>query len=615
MVVSSGLYHLVSEIPLDVTGNHAPGNGFPAGIFGTYRHFDRAPNGDIYAFIKDVPEQSGEGHLWHWNNSLSKWSFVAVVAAEYRKTVYSPWLIVDNTGMVHLSWHWGNGFTSSANRHLGSYAMYDPATGKFYMADGSEYESMPINTSNADVWQPLEPGVSWDEPEIRDSRMCLDGFNRPVIEYRYVGRKSRIARWDGSKWVRIEHNYRPGNNNTGMLSVHGTNFYFYKDGNVHVSENWGITWNSSTIAPGLFANTVVKSGPDTDVILYYKDKDGPAKDIYVGYVTYEDSPSDTTLFHVQAKVIDQLSGEPLEGARLSIEGSDFYTGIDGTADLGEYLYGMYHISVTKESYQFMENPAVLIKSDTMVNFTLQPVFPDVHVRVFDKANGESIYRPNISYGGTTRVMSNDGEITLSAVPFGIFVFKVNHSSYFSFTDSIELTSDTLLNVYLTRKLANITFKVIDSTELPGAVNIIANGFTVQANTQGMAFFYDFPARNMVEYTIKKTGMEDINGTFYLEIDTLINISLFPVGMRDQRFTFKVNVFPNPATDVIYIDTGNLKLENVSVVITDITGKRLHQQNIHENPHEIHINTIPRGVYFVEIGFPQMKTVKKISITN
>jgi hypothetical protein len=286
---SDGLQHLVSDKALNVQGDFSEGKGFPTGINGTYRHFDRAPNGDIYAFIKDVPEdgtRSGEGHLWHWDNNASRWNFVAVVNAEYRKTTYSPYIAVDSRGKVHLSWHWANGYRSSPNRHLGSYAMYDPETKKFYKADGTEYTSMPITTDNADAWQPLEPGVKWDEPEMRDSRMWLDGYDRPVMEYRYLGGNARIARWDGKQWVRTEHPFRPGNDPEGMLSVHGTNLYFFKDADLHVSEDWGKTWKTHTIAPGLTFNCVAKAGENQDVVLYYKEKDGPMKDIYIAYVDY-----------------------------------------------------------------------------------------------------------------------------------------------------------------------------------------------------------------------------------------------------------------------------------------------------------------------------------------
>lgn len=57
----------------------------------------------IYTFIKERPEdstRSGERHLWYWDNNTSQWNFVAVVNAEYRKTIYSPFLAVDNKGVV-----------------------------------------------------------------------------------------------------------------------------------------------------------------------------------------------------------------------------------------------------------------------------------------------------------------------------------------------------------------------------------------------------------------------------------------------------------------------------------------------------------------------------------
>lgn len=284
---SDGLHHLVSSKPLNVNSKFYMGKGFPDGIAGTYRHYENAPNGDLYAFIKSAPEDfsRGEGQLWHWNNHASTWNKVAVVNAMDGKTTYTPWLTTDNKGNVHLSWIWGDGPRHSPNRHIGSYALYKPATGKFYKANGSEYKSMPITPSSADAWQPIEPDRSWKEPEIRRATMQLDHKIRPVIKYHYIENQSRFVHWNGKEW---ERSIAMKSDIDGRLSVRGSTIYCHDKDKLHISKDYGKKWETITIAPGLNANSVYKADEKGDVILYFKDKEGPRKDIYIGYINYDD---------------------------------------------------------------------------------------------------------------------------------------------------------------------------------------------------------------------------------------------------------------------------------------------------------------------------------------
>jgi hypothetical protein len=72
-------------------------------------------------------------------------------------------------------------------------------------------------------------------------------------------------------------------------------------------------------------------------------------------------------------------------------------------------------------------------------------------------------------------------------------------------------------------------------------------------------------------------------------------------------------YPNPASDFVIIETGDLNPENVSVSIYDITGKLNHVQKTSvNNKVEINVQGLKQGIYFLKIQTAdQRKTMKLI----
>lgn len=185
----------------------------------TYPAMSTAPNGDAYMTIRNrdwdilAPDGSSGGpvQLFHYDNTTKQWSSIAQFAQEDGYTGYLPAPYVDTTGKVHLLWHWALGGPTGI-RHLGSYAVYDPNTGKFYKADGTEYvgaeTGTPITTVTADAYQPRE--ADWDQPGISDHSVTVNALGQPIVAYNFFRegdadqRVIRLARWDGTEWVHTD---------------------------------------------------------------------------------------------------------------------------------------------------------------------------------------------------------------------------------------------------------------------------------------------------------------------------------------------------------------------------------------------------------------------------
>ena len=78
---------------------------------------------------------------------------------------------------------------------------------------------------------------------------------------------------------------------------------------------------------------------------------------------------------------------------------------------------------------------------------------------------------------------------------------------------------------------------------------------------------------------------------------------------------KVNIFPNPASDLIAIQIKDLVKENYDVVLYDVTGKLVEQKTLYQGSTIVYFDTktLYSGVYFVKIIVGDNVITKKIII--
>jgi hypothetical protein len=86
------------------------------------------------------------------------------------------------------------------------------------------------------------------------------------------------------------------------------------------------------------------------------------------------------------------------------------------------------------------------------------------------------------------------------------------------------------------------------------------------------------------------------------------------GTSNQRNSIvinEMNVYPNPANDVVYI---NLSVaDNYILEITDIAGKRMYYDANYHNNNEIHLTTYSKGVYLFKVQNGVETVISKLLI--
>ncbi len=72
-----------------------------------------------------------------------------------------------------------------------------------------------------------------------------------------------------------------------------------------------------------------------------------------------------------------------------------------------------------------------------------------------------------------------------------------------------------------------------------------------------------------------------------------------VGLRDISSQANISIFPNPFTSMIQIMNANEASQ--SIVITDVSGKKIHQQFLTPGMNTIDLSYLNKGMYFIEIS--------------
>ena len=82
------------------------------------------------------------------------------------------------------------------------------------------------------------------------------------------------------------------------------------------------------------------------------------------------------------------------------------------------------------------------------------------------------------------------------------------------------------------------------------------------------------------------------------------------GIEDVNGNASINIYPNPAKDVITLDIEHLTLNNAdAVVIFNTAGQVVYKSNIQNQISQIDVSSLKNGVYYIKVG----NTTKKLII--
>jgi len=339
-----------------------------------------------------------------------------------------------------------------------------------------------------------------------------------------------------------------------------------------------------------------------------------------GYKQYLSSPYTRTIitdsieftsYQVTLMVRDEETGESISGAAVVLGDTHAETDSSGSVSLTGIEYSFYQLSASAADYDPKPAYEVEIYSDTVLVISL--VY-NYHLRasinLVDRTTGDPVNRAVISSDIETMVSNNTGEVIMEKLLPGWWKYSVAHDDYFSLTDSVLVSSDTSMVIILTNKEASIVFLVSDENGPASAVPVSVNDWSIPSNSEGEVLFYNFLAREEYAYSIDYEGYRSVNDSFFLEVDTVISISLVPLAIATGK-SQAVSVYPNPAAGAMYVE---LSEEQAEIRLLGLDGMSLLVQQVYFGVNRIDVSDIKPGMYCLQFVSEQVSRVYRIVIS-
>ncbi len=125
----------------------------------------------------------------------------------------------------------------------------------------------------------------------------------------------------------------------------------------------------------------------------------------------------------------------------------------------------------------------------------------------------------------------------------------------------------------------------------------------------MKMVNDFDNNNHLKKTTHLTW-DTLTSTYHINEDVVIYYGN-PAGVKNITGTSNTNIFPNPCTNVLHINTQS----NASVSLHDVTGKEIYSSSTNGNQVILNTEHLPNGIYFLKTSSEQDQSVQKIMKVN
>ena len=295
------------------------------------------------------------------------------------------------------------------------------------------------------------------------------------------------------------------------------------------------------------------------------------------------------------QVTDFSTGDPIAKYELNIDGRLYVTDSLGEVSLnGCGADNSYSISTRRyENYAAFETN-VIAYSDTTFMISL---IEDSYLRVVDRATQLPIQGAFVKYGNSAFYTNDHGIVRIQDLRSEELAYSIEHHEYFLLADTSSLISGDTLIAELTPLVANIEFQVNDESGPVAGIAVNLGGMTVNTNNGGIASFIYRPARTEYQYTIEKPCYSQVFDSLFLEIDTLIHITLMPdtnTGEVDAGISGDTIYISSSSSGHIYVVPPGTERQADSILAATFFTFPI----VLNDPLYIHITEIPSGEYWV-----------------
>lgn len=191
---------------------------------------------------------------------------------------------------------------------------------------------------------------------------------------------------------------------------------------------------------------------------------------------------------------------------------------------------------------------------------------------------------------------------------GISILDVEETSNAP-TDITLSSTEIVENMETGSEIGTITVTDLDEGDAHAFTlsGIDAESFSISGSSLISNAVFDFETQS--EYSIEITA-SDLDGLSFTKafIVTIIDADETILSIRDK---VSVQVYPNPASEYIYINTDNDVFETIT--IRNLNGKAILKMDYNNSDNQISVNHLRKGIYLLELSGNNHTTTQKLVI--
>jgi len=377
---------------------------------------------------------------------------------------------------------------------------------------------------------------------------------------------------------------------------------------------------------------------------------------------------------ISGTITDAITGNPIQGASVQLLSTAYpstITNASGQYSINTVYEGPYIIQASKTSYISASQSIDITTTNNVFNLTMTTADPEGFETTLPacwvnsagnltwtqistgahtgtkcmKSGGYNIDNANSTYQITLNIASagniNFWNKVSSEATFDFLKFYIdgvekgswsgtvawteqsypvsngNHTFKWAYTKdgSQDTGSDCawIDDIVFPTSSQTITFTVKDQSNNPiQGANVNFNSTNQTTNASGITSFVNIGRGLNKTYSISMSGYNINAGSVNVNYcDASVITSLTPVSISENSNKSLASIYPNPFNNII-----NIKSDNIisRVIIYNLVGSEILNKSINNNQIQLPLETIPSGVYFIQIhtnkGIVNKKIVKE-----
>jgi hypothetical protein len=283
----------------------------------------------------------------------------------------------------------------------------------------------------------------------------------------------------------------------------------------------------------------------------------------------------------------------VDGVKVFFNKQEFTTDENGLISITDLLEASYKMEITDTRYRLVGSSNFYILSDSLVNVSLVKMLT-LTVQVINKTDDAPVYRAVVIINEGVYYSNSYGEVMLNNFSPGPVYISASHNDYYTELDTLAFSNDTVFNLIMTPKLADVTFNISDSNGPVSGAKVDMNS-SQTSNSSGQVFFFYQTTRESYDFSVELDSYKQVQGSFYLETDTTIEVMLEKATSNHMMNIQDISIWPNPFNTYIEIDIP----VNCMLHIYDVSGIRRASYHVDAGLNTIMTDKLDKGCYILK----------------